>query len=277
MCDTLAAVTSLFLAALDQDTSLTHALALRLINTHGNIMIQHIGVPSEEFINTYRIVNNVPMTTAPTAILSLPKQTIRASMVSIFSFYIVNYKRQLKGNELNLLLRKKAKEANQLQATEAAALEANAELPVNPQQMQDIIQKEATKITNKQAQSFKKELAELKAILAKNGTRGPTPRGASSKKKNQGGKSARGAVVAAAASGTNSQPGEEDSRNGLNRNRQRQGKKSRKQNSQSNHKADAAKKGSNEGNGGNVRRRSRSRSKNRNDGGAKRNNRSSRA
>jgi hypothetical protein len=53
-------------------------------------------------------------------------------MVSIFSFLIESYKRQQQENELSLLLRKKAKYAITVQATEAAALEADAELPGNP-------------------------------------------------------------------------------------------------------------------------------------------------
>jgi hypothetical protein len=160
-------------------------------------------------------------------------------------------------------------------------LEADAELPVNPQQLQDLIQKEATKITTKKTQSFKKELAELRTLLAKNVGRGAPPKGASNKKKKRGGKVVRdavaGAAEASAAIETSTQSGDGGGRSrNPNRNRQSHGKKGQ-QKKQRNRRADAARNDSNGDSGRNARRRSRlrSRSRNRNNGGARRNNRSS--
>jgi uncharacterized protein YdaU (DUF1376 family) len=61
--------------------------------------------------------------------------------------------------------------------TEDAAMEADAEVPATHQQLQDLIQCEATKIANKRIQQ---EITALrKAALRKNNQRGHTSKGAS--------------------------------------------------------------------------------------------------
>jgi hypothetical protein len=119
---------------------------------------------------------------------------------------------QHKENELSISLKKKAKEALAIQATEDAAMEADAEAPETHQQLQDLIQREATKIANKRIQQ---EITALrKAALGKNNQRGHTSKGASQqKKKIQNGEKGRRGTAAnadsASASGTNNRSDDE--------------------------------------------------------------------
>jgi hypothetical protein len=106
----------------------------------------------------------------------------------------------------------KAKKAMAIQATEDAAMEADAEVPATHQQLQYLIQREATKIANKRIQQ---EIAALhKAALGKNNQRGHTSKGASQqKKKIQNGKKGRRGTAAyadsASAIGTNDRSDDE--------------------------------------------------------------------
>jgi uncharacterized protein YdaU (DUF1376 family) len=86
-------------------------------------------------------------------------------------------------------LKKKSKEALATQATENVTMEADAEVPATHQHLQDLIQREATKIANKRIQQ---EIAAIrKAALGKK-TRGAMPPMAPRKKnKRQPGKKER--------------------------------------------------------------------------------------
>jgi hypothetical protein len=91
-------------------------------------------------------------------------------------------------------------------------MEADAEVPATDQQLQDLIQREATKIANKRIQQ---EITALrKAALGKNNQRGHTSKGASQqKKKIQNGKKGRRGTDAnadrASATGTNNRSDDE--------------------------------------------------------------------
>jgi hypothetical protein len=109
-------------------------------------------------------------------------------------------------------LLKKAKEALAIQVTEDAAMEADAKVPATHQQLQDLIQREATQISNKR---IKQEITALrKAALGKNNQRGHTSKGASQQqnKMQNGKKGRRGTDVnadSASARGTNNRSDDE--------------------------------------------------------------------
>jgi mannitol-specific phosphotransferase system IIBC component len=92
-------------------------------------------------------------------------------------------------NELCLSLKKKAKEALQVQATKEAAMEVDTEVPASQQQLRDVVQREAAKVADKRINALKQELATIKnLVLAKNTGRGQSSKGASTKRKKQDGK-----------------------------------------------------------------------------------------
>jgi hypothetical protein len=154
----------------------------------------------------YCTVNNVPADVLATSELARPRATIRRTLESVFTTPWDYYLNQHKENELSISLKNKVKEALDIQATEDAAMEADAEVPATHQQLQDLIQREATKIANKRIQQDITALR--KAALGKNNQRGHTSKGASQQQnKIQNGKKGRRGTDAnadsASASGTN--------------------------------------------------------------------------
>ena len=69
--------------------------------------------------------------------------TIKRTIDSIFVSSIDFYLHQLKQREMNLALNKKAKEQLQLRKTEDAVMEVDQGLPVPPEQLKELIRKEA--------------------------------------------------------------------------------------------------------------------------------------
>jgi hypothetical protein len=61
--------------------------------------------------------------------------------------------------------KKKAKEALQVQATEEAATEVDAEVPACQQQLHDLVQREATKVADKRIHALNQDLANIKKLI----------------------------------------------------------------------------------------------------------------
>jgi hypothetical protein len=118
-------------------------------------------------------VHNVPTEIHATAGIGLPRDTIRRTLISVIASTLEIYLKQKKDNEICISPRKKAKEALQTQATEEAAIELDTELPVSNQALQDLIQREATKIADSRLTPLHKGIAALKSsIHPKNKRRG---------------------------------------------------------------------------------------------------------
>jgi hypothetical protein len=129
----------------------------------------------------YRTVNTVPADVLATSELARPRATIRRTLESVFTTPWDYYLNQHKENKLSIYLKKKAKEALAIHATEDATMEADAEVPATHQQLQDLIQREATKIANKRIQQ---EITALrKAALKKKQSEGPHLQGRLTTKK----------------------------------------------------------------------------------------------
>jgi hypothetical protein len=75
------------------------------------------------------------------------------------------------------------KEALTTQATEEAVMEVDSEVPATRQELQDLIQGEATKIANKRIQQGISALS--KAVLEEKNKRVPSTKGASQKRKSK--------------------------------------------------------------------------------------------
>jgi hypothetical protein len=208
----LAAATSLHLTALGKSSNNTHIVALAIIAQYESTLLKHCGMSAEQVTALYRTVNTVPEDVLATSELARPRATIRRTLESVFTTPWDYYLNQHKENELSIYLKKKAKEALAIQATEDAAMEADVEVPATHQQLEDLIQREATKIANKRIQQ---EITALrKAALGKNNQRGHTSKVASQqKKKIQNGKKGRRGMAAnadsASSRGTNNQLNDE--------------------------------------------------------------------
>jgi hypothetical protein len=73
------------------------------------------------------------------------REAVKCHIESTFFTAWDTYLQRQCDNELSLALKKKAKEVIQTQATEAAAMEIDAEIPAIRQQLQDLIQRKAKK------------------------------------------------------------------------------------------------------------------------------------
>lgn len=304
LCQTLFATTELWLVALGKDSSMAHEMVLALLQQHGSAILKHNDLSTEEFTALYRTTMNIPPEAQAYAEWVRQRNAIKAGLISVLTTSWDKYLEQQKGNEKCLSLKKKAKESLLSQASDEAAMEIDAEIPANRQLLQDLIQREATKIADKRMNTFRQEIASLKkAISPKNMERGQ-PHGASGKKKKRDGKKGpNGRKKADGNSNSNIAPDQRNATssppddNGGNdsdwttvsnrresrRNRQSQPPSSstpppprHRRNSNPN-VAGAAGQGSRGNDGESGRRRSNSRSRNRRNGGGNRSTRSSRA
>jgi hypothetical protein len=129
-----------------------------------------------------------PPDTAATATLVWEREVIKRALTQVVSASWDLYLKTQKDNEICLSLKKKAKEALQVQATEEATMEVDTEVPASQQQLRDLVQLEATKVAYKRINALKKELSSIKKlVLAKHMGRGQLSKGASTNNKTQGG------------------------------------------------------------------------------------------
>jgi hypothetical protein len=110
----------------------------------------------------------------------------------------------------------------------------DAEVPATQHQLQDLIKRKATKVSDKRINSIKQEIAALKAsINNKKVERGQSSKGASGKKKrSDGDRNARGTNTSSATRNGTNNCSDEDSAGWMtvsNRSCNRQGKKQQKQ------------------------------------------------
>jgi hypothetical protein len=219
-----------------------------------------------------------PPDTAATATLVREREVIKRALIQVFSASWDLYIKTQKDNELCLYLKKKAKEALQVQATEEAAMEVDIEVPASQQQLRDLIQREATKVADKRINALKQELATIKKlVLAKNTGRGQTSKGASTKRKKQDGKrpndqSGTDGTVVPTHRSEDSYGGKTTSGNSSSRRNPQRKNHARSHGGRTGGRPRDSRGGRDD----NTKRRSTSRSRNRDDAGGRRSNRSSR-
>jgi hypothetical protein len=189
LCESLFIIVELFLEALGRNTELSHEMVLACLQLHSNVKLKHASMPSEEFTVLYRTVCHFPPDTAATATLVWEREVIKRALTQVFSASWDLYLKTQKDNELCLSLKKKAKEALQVQATEEAAMEVDTEVPESQQQLRDLVQREATKVADKRINALRQELATIKKlVLAKNRGGANHQRAPQQKEKKQDGK-----------------------------------------------------------------------------------------
>jgi hypothetical protein len=166
LCASILAITELHLEALGKDPQLAPEMALAILHTGGNAILQQI--PSaiiEDFKILFRTVNSIPPDSQATASLVNTREIIRRALVHVFSTSMSLYAKQARDNELCLDLRKKAKESLKANATAEAAIVLDAEVPATQQQLRDLIQREASKIADEKCSALHNELTELKKSM----------------------------------------------------------------------------------------------------------------
>jgi hypothetical protein len=103
------AIVSLFLVAQEVSTSRTDAVALAILEDHGESIPRHIGLEPSAFISLYRstLKVNPALERADTAPSHSP---ISTTLSAIFNLSWDHYLRQEKDNQLAISLKKQAKE-----------------------------------------------------------------------------------------------------------------------------------------------------------------------
>jgi hypothetical protein len=138
---------------------------LAILQANGTSLLWHVPGTVQDFTIIYRTVHNVPKEIHATAGMVRPRDTIRRTIISVIARTWEIYLKQQNDNELCNSLCKKAKEALQTQATQEAEIELDTELHVINQDLQDLIQREATKIADSHPTPLRKEIAALKISI----------------------------------------------------------------------------------------------------------------
>ena len=115
-----------------------------IIEAHGDTITMHLDIDKDAFLAKFRAELNV---TAPTSALSgnisliVPqiRQTIEAIYIRPWDRYLATLKQQ----DIDLTLKKKAKEAMTMKATEATAMEVDKEISIDPKQLKELIAEQA--------------------------------------------------------------------------------------------------------------------------------------
>jgi hypothetical protein len=101
LCASILAITELHLEALGKDPQLAPEMALAILQTGGNTILQHI--PSailEDFKILFRTVNSIPPDSQATAALVNTREIIRRALAHVFSTSTSLYAKQARDNEL---------------------------------------------------------------------------------------------------------------------------------------------------------------------------------
>ena len=181
-CESIFLTTKLFLTAQSVDTAQSHHFVARMLEQHAASLLKHTGCTVAEFSALYKAtlqVENLPPDSTDTQ-NSQHIGSIKRAIESVFVLSWDRYLHQVKENELSISLKKEVKEQLLWKKTEDAAMEIDNELPVEPEQLRDLIRREAEAMAKK----FVRKEVDAKLSTAKNSRRGQAAKGASNKKKN---------------------------------------------------------------------------------------------
>lgn len=184
LCFSLFNVTSLFLLAQGADSTRVHATVLSMLDQHSAILLVHNSLETSDFAALYKTTLGVDCSDdAPVYQPVGNFDTIKRALEAVFIQSWDIYKTQAKENELSLSLKKEAKATLLAEKTEAATMQVDTELPVDRMQLQELIRKEATKLSK---ELIKKEIkAQLTVTIPKNGKRGQSSGASKNKKKSE--------------------------------------------------------------------------------------------
>jgi hypothetical protein len=175
-------IVSLFLVAQEISTSRTDAVALIILEDHGESILRRVGLEPSAFITFYRstLQVNPAVERAETAPSHSP---ISTAFNAIFNLYWDHYLRQEKDNQISISLKKQAKEVMLASHKEEATIDIDAEIPADRQQRKDLIRHEARAMAKKTIDSaVEKKLKAMKMPASKNAGSGQQRPGASTKR-----------------------------------------------------------------------------------------------
>jgi hypothetical protein len=146
--ESIHAIVSLFLVAQEIRTSCTNAIALTILEDHGESILCHVGLEPSAFITLYRSTLHVnPVVERAEA---APSQSpISTALNAIFNLSWDHYLRQETDNQLSISLEKQAKEVMLPSHTEDATMDIDAEIPADRHQLKDLIRHEARAMAKK--------------------------------------------------------------------------------------------------------------------------------
>ena len=270
-CESVYLTVSLFHLAYEVDERTTvHSTVHSIFMTYGTALLKYLSMSLQEFSTLYQTTMNVPSTipiqhVAPT---SDPAAAAKQAIESVFVFSWERYIAQARANEVALSIQKKAKEHLQTAKTEAATMIVDDELPTDRQTLNDLIQRQATKVArdiiNKQLNTVINNKGSNRTTRAKNLAPRRTNDPSASTKKKSG--------SSPPASHRQPKAKSETSQGQTTRNRNR-GRSPRRKNQSSDPPAGASDNASNGNKKNNTRSRSRKRNKSKSKGtkkGAKR-------
>ena len=142
-----------------------------IIEAHGDVLVQHLSIDSGDFLALFRAelnvtTNDYSLGGDTSLIVPQIKRTLEAVFVRSWEAFMNASKQQ----DIDLSLKKKAKEAMTKTATEATDMEVDKEISVDPKQLKELIAEQAK--------------AELNRLLRSANL--PGPKGNEKKGKNQG-------------------------------------------------------------------------------------------
>lgn len=182
-CESIFMATKLFLTAQGVDTAQSHNTVAQMLAQHWETLLKHTGLTVEEFVALYKATLHIGA--QPPATIdshnSIQIGSIKRAIESVFVFSWDRYLGQIQENELSISLKKEVKEQLLWRKTEDATMEVDSELPLDRDQLRDLIRREAEAMTKKMV---RKEV-DAKLDSAKNTMRGQTAKGASDKKKKE--------------------------------------------------------------------------------------------
>jgi hypothetical protein len=166
--ESIHAIVSLFLVAQEVSTSRTDAVALNILEDHGESILRHVCLEPSAFIILYRstLQVNPAVEQAEAAPSYYP---ISTAFNAIFNMSWDHYPKQEKDNQLAISLEKQAKEVMLASHTEDATMDIDAEIPADHQQLKDLICHEARAMAKKMIDSAVEEkLKAMKRPVSKN-------------------------------------------------------------------------------------------------------------
>jgi hypothetical protein len=180
-CESIFLTTKLFLTAQSVDTAQSHHTVARMLEQHSAPLLKHTGCTVEEFTALYKATLQVGDQPPATVDAQSPQHVgcIKRALESVFVLSWDRYLHQTKENALSISLKKEVKEQLLWCKTDDATMIIDNELPVDHEQLQDLIRREAEAMAKK----FARKEATAQLDSAKNSKRGQAAMGASNKKK----------------------------------------------------------------------------------------------
>ena len=150
-CESIFLTTKLFLTVQGVDTAQSHHTVAHLLEQHSAALLKHTGCTVAEFTALYKVtlqVDHLPPVNTDTQNSQLTG-SIKRAIKSVFVLSWDRYLCKVKENKLSINLKKEVKEQLLWKKTEDAVMDIDNELPVEPEQLRDLIKRKAEAMAKK--------------------------------------------------------------------------------------------------------------------------------